>query len=96
VSGVLLLLVFGCAPSTERVSPVEVYDVPPPPGARTVSFELSWQPALGAEVAVRGATTVSVDVVDVSETAPFTVTGYAPEDGAMRLLEGGAWTVRRP
>ena len=92
----LLVPVLGCGPSYDRVEPQEVYDVPPPPGARTVAFQLRWQPELGATVELRGAHTVSVDVVDVSESAPFTVTGYAAESDVERLLGGGSWTVRVP
>ncbi|TNE89536.1 MAG: hypothetical protein EP330_11035 [Deltaproteobacteria bacterium] len=95
----LLWLVFACSspavPGAEVVTPTEAYDVPPPPGARTLSFELSWVPELGSTVTLHGPAQVPVDVVDVSETVPHVVTGYAPEALAERALTGGSWTVER-
>lgn len=91
-----LLMALACAPGGEAISAEEAYDVPPPPGARTLAFELSWAPELGQVLTVEGERTVTVDVVDVSDTAPFVVTGYVAATDAERLLAGGRWSVRRP
>lgn len=91
-----LWLALACA-RPEPVVVREVFDVPPPPGARTLSVELSWAPALGSEVVLDGPSgQAHLDVVDVrGEAAPYTVTAYAPEGEAELALRTEGWRVRR-
>ncbi|MCO4743247.1 MAG: hypothetical protein KC912_00570 [Proteobacteria bacterium] len=93
----MLLLLLACQGRGEAVALSEAFDVPPPPGARTVEFQLSWEPELGQLVELRRADArLEVDVVDVRAGSPgFVVTAYAPEKQAELALKDSGWSAHR-
>ncbi|MCB9670722.1 MAG: hypothetical protein H6734_14675 [Alphaproteobacteria bacterium] len=95
-----LLVLLGCpAPSTSIVAVHEVYDVPPPPGQRTL--QLDGVPpgrfALGSAVTVRdrAGTTLAVGDVVTDSVDPPSITVYVPEIAADAVLSApGGLTAR--
>ena len=85
----MIWLLWGCFSKPALVSLVEVYDVPPPPGALTLRLGPSkaLQQLQGRPGEVRFLQNIRVELVDV-EGAAWTV--YVPQADAERWLDRGS------